>query len=87
MGAGIKDIIPLITNNFILLIGISCLIAFPVAYFFMDRWLKIFPFNTGLRLTQFILSALVILIITLLTVIFHTVKAAMANPVESLRTE
>ena len=87
MGAGIKDIIPLITNNFILLIGISCVIAFTVAYFFMSRWLKIFPYNTGLRLTQFILSALVILVITLLTVIFHTMKAAIANPVESLRSE
>lgn len=87
MGAGIKDIVPLITNNFIMLVGISCLIAFPVAYFFMDKWLKIFPYNTGMTVAPFLLSALVVLSITLLTVIFHTLKAAMTNPVESLRSE
>lgn len=87
MGAGIGEIIPLITNNFILLVGISCLIAFPVAWVFMSKWLKVFPYNTGLTVTPFLLSALAVLIITLLTVIFHTVKAAVANPVKSLRTE
>ena len=87
MGAGIKDIVTLIANNFIVLLGISCLIAFPVAYYFMDKWLKIFPYNTGLKAPPFILSALAVLMITLLTVIFHTIKAAVANPVESLRSE
>ncbi len=75
------------TKNFVFLVGISCLIAFPVAYLFMDKWLKIFPYNIGLKVTPFLLSALVVLVITLLTVIFHTVKAALANPVNSLRTE
>ena len=87
MGAGIGQIVPLITRNFVLLVGLSCLIAFPAAYFFMDKWLKIFPYNIGLHLTPFLLSALTILVITLLTVIFHTLKAAMANPAKSLRTE
>ncbi len=87
MGARIREIVPLITTNFISLVGISCLIAFPVAYLFMDKWLKIFPYNTGLSITPFILSAFAVLLITLLTVIFHTIKAAIANPVKSLRTE
>lgn len=87
MGASIRQLIPLITTNFILLVGISCLIAFPVAYLFMNKWLEIFPYNTGLTITPFLLSALVVLLITMLTVIFHTVKAALANPVKSLRTE
>jgi putative ABC transport system permease protein len=87
LGAGMGEIIPLMTRNFVLLVGISCLIAFPVAYLFMDKWLKIFPYNTGLRLMPFFLSALVVLIITLSTVTFHTVKAALASPVKSLRTE
>jgi putative ABC transport system permease protein len=87
MGAGIRQIVPLITTNFILLVGISCLIAFPVAYIFMDKWLRIFPYNTGLSVTPFILSAITVLLITMCTVIFHTVKAAVANPVKSLRTE
>jgi putative ABC transport system permease protein len=87
MGAGIRQIVPLITGNFVLLVGLSCLVAFPVAYLFMDKWLKIFPYNTGLTITPFLLSALTVLLITLLTVIFHTVKAAITNPAKSLRTE
>jgi putative ABC transport system permease protein len=87
MGAGISEIVPLVTKNFIVLVGISCLIAFPVAYLFMDKWLKIFPYNTGLSVMPFLLSALAVLLITMLTVSFHAVKAAVANPVNSLRTE
>jgi len=87
MGANTGQLVPLITRNFILLVGLSCLIAFPVAWYFMDKWLKIFPYNTGLSVTPFLLSAVTVLFITLLTVIFHTLKAALANPVNSLRTE
>lgn len=87
MGAKVAQIIPLITRNFVALVGLSCLIAFPVAWYFMSNWLKIFPYNTGLKITPFILSALVVLALTLLTVIFHTVRAAVAKPVKALRTE
>ena len=87
MGAKAGQLVPLMTKNFVLLVGLSCLIAFPVAWYFMDKWLKIFPYNTGLSAQPFILSAIVVLIITLMTVIFHTLKAAFANPVKSLRTE
>jgi len=87
MGAGLAQLVPLITKNFVILVGISCLIAFPVAYLFMSKWLKIFAYNTGLSITPFILSAVTVLVITLLTVIFHTIKAAVANPVKSLRSE
>lgn len=87
LGAGLAQIIPLITRNFIFLVGISCVIAFPVAYFFMHNWLKIFPYNTGLSVLPFILSAFIVLAITLLTVTFHTIKASLANPTKSLRAE
>ncbi len=87
MGAGLVEIVPMITKNFVLLVGLSCFIAFPIAWYFMNQWLKVFPYNTGIRILPFILSALVVLGITLLTVIFHSVKAAMSNPVKSLRTE
>ena len=87
MGAGIGQIVPLLTTNFILLVGISCLIACPVAGLFMHNWLKIFTYSTGLTAMPFILSALTVLLITMLTVIFHTLKAAVANPSKSLRTE
>ena len=87
MGANTGQIIPLITRNFVLLVGLSCFIAFPVAWYFMYKWLNIFPYNTGLSAMPFLLSAVVVLLITLLTVIFHTMKAALANPVKTLRTE
>ncbi len=87
VGANIGQLVPLITKNFVVLVGLSCLIAFPVAWYFMDKWLKIFPYNTGLTVTPFILSAIVVLLITLMTVIFHTLRAALANPIKSLRTE
>jgi putative ABC transport system permease protein len=53
----------------------------------MDKWLRVFPYNTGLSVTPFLLSALAVLLITMLTVIFHTIRAAIANPVKSLRSE
>ena len=87
MGANASQLVPLVTRNFVALVGLSCLIAFPVAWYFMNNWLKIFPYNTGLSITPFILSAFVVLLITLLTVMFHTLRAAIANPVKALRTE
>jgi putative ABC transport system permease protein len=87
MGAGLGQIVPLLTRNFVYLVGLSCLIAFPVAWLFMDKWLKIFPYNTGLSATPFLLSALSVLLITLLTVTFHAVRAALVNPTRSLKAE
>lgn len=87
MGANVSQLVPLITRNFIALVGLSCLIAFPVAWYFMDNWLKIFPYNTGLSAMPFVLSAVTVLIITSLTVTFHTLRAAVANPVKALRAD
>jgi putative ABC transport system permease protein len=87
MGANVYQIVPLVTRNFVALVGLSCFIAFPVAWYFMNNWLKIFPYNTGLSITPFILSAVVVLLITLLTVIFHSLRAAVADPITALRTE
>jgi putative ABC transport system permease protein len=87
MGAGVGQIVPMITRNFVLLVGISCLIAIPVASIFMNQWLKLFSYNTGLTVMPFLYAALAVLGITLLTVIYHSVRAAMANPVKGLRSE
>lgn len=87
MGASLASIVTMIARNFVLLVGISCLIAFPVAYYFMHNWLKIFPYNEGLKPLTFILSGATVLAIALLTVGFHTIKAALSNPVKSLRSE
>jgi putative ABC transport system permease protein len=87
MGAGIAQIIPLITGNFALLLLLSCLLAFPIAYLFMDKWLKLFSYNTGLTIIPFLFSAGTLFLIVSLTVSFHVIKAAIENPVRNLRTE
>lgn len=87
MGASLPSIVALIARNFILLVAISYLIAFPVAYYFMNKWLKVFPYNDGLKPATFILSGLAVLLIAMLTVSFHTIRAARSNPVKSLRSE
>jgi len=87
MGAGLSQLISLITRNFLALVGISCLIAFPVAYLFMDKWLGLFQYKMDFSLMPYLLAAITVLLITFLTVLYHTLRAALANPSQSLRSE
>ena len=87
LGAGLSQLVPMITKSFVLLVGVSCLVAFPIAYIFMHQWLQIFPYNAGMSVWPFVFSGLTVLAITLVTVMFHTVKAAVANPTKSLKAE
>jgi putative ABC transport system permease protein len=87
MGASILQVVTLITRNYLWLSLIAAAIAFPVAWYFMHKWLNVFPYNTGLSVIPFILSAFVIVIIAAATATFHSVKAAVAKPVKTLRTE
>jgi putative ABC transport system permease protein len=87
MGARAGQIAPLLFGNFILLVCISCLIAFPVAALFMNKWLKLFFYNPGLKIEPFLFSAITVLLITSVTVAFHTAKAAIASPIHGLKTE
>jgi putative ABC transport system permease protein len=87
MGAGIPNIVSLIAKNFLILVAVSCVIAFPIAWYFMHNWLLLFPYKTDLSVTTFLFSAGVVLLITAITVGFHTIKAALANPSRSLRIE
>jgi len=87
MGAETGHIVTLISKGFISLVGLSCLIAFPIAWYFMNQWLESFPYKTDISPVTFLLSAGLVLLITLLTVSFHTVKAALMNPVKSLKSE
>jgi putative ABC transport system permease protein len=87
MGATVTQVITMITKNYLWLALISAFIAFPVAWYFMNNWLKIFPYNTGLSPFPFIVSALVIVFTALATALFHSAKAALTNPAKNLRTE
>jgi putative ABC transport system permease protein len=87
LGASTGEVVTLITKNYLWLALIAAAIAFPVAWYFMNKWLQVFPYNTGLSIVPFIVSALVILITAVATASFHSAKAALSNPVKSLRSE
>jgi putative ABC transport system permease protein len=87
LGASTGEVVTLITKNYLWLALIAAGVAFPVAWYFMNKWLQVFPFNTGLSVVPFIVSALVILITAVATASFHSAKAAWSNPVKSLRME
>ena len=87
LGASTAEVVSMITKNYFWLALIAAVIAFPVAWYFMSKWLKIFPYNTGLSFVPFAVSAVFILITAVSTAGFHSAKAALTKPVNSLRTE
>jgi putative ABC transport system permease protein len=87
LGADIKDIISMLSKEFILLVILANIIAWPAAYYIMNKWLGDFAYKTDIGLNVFILSGLVVLVIALLTVSYRAIKAALADPVKSLRYE
>ncbi len=87
LGAGINSIVYLFSKEFTILIGIAFLIAVPTAWYFMSHWLADFKFRINIGLWVFACALLISLFIAWLTVGFKAVKAALANPVKSLRTE
>ena len=87
VGASIFNIWSLLSKEFIVLVLISFAIAIPVAYHYLHRWLLSYNYHTDINPLVFVYAGSGALIITLLTVSFHSIKAAIANPVTSLRSE
>ncbi len=87
LGASIYNLWKMLSKEFALLVIISCFIAIPLAWYYLNNWLKQYEYKTEIPLWIFILSGSGALLITLLTVSFQAIKAAIANPVKSLRTE
>jgi predicted permease len=87
LGASVQGITTLLSQDFLLLVGISCLIAFPAAWWIMHDWLQSYEFRTTLSWWIFAAAGMGALLITLLTVSVQAIKAAVANPVKSLRSE
>jgi ABC-type antimicrobial peptide transport system permease subunit len=87
LGASVADITFLLIRDFVLLILISLLIAFPAAWWLMNQWLDDFTYRTGIGAGVFIFAASTLLLVTLLTTSYQVIKAAFVNPVRSLRTE
>jgi putative ABC transport system permease protein len=87
LGAKVGSIVSLLSKDFLKLVLLSAIIAFPVAWFVMTKWLQDFAYRIDIHWWVFVLATLVTLIVALATVGFQAIKAAIANPVKSLRTE
>ncbi len=87
LGASIFNLWNLLSKEFVVLVIISFLIAVPIAYYFMHNWLQHYQYRTKIDWWIFAVAGLGVLLITLLTVSFQAIKAAIANPIKSLRTE
>lgn len=87
LGASVAGLWALLSREFLLLVLISCLIAGPVAWYFMNGWLEKYTYRTEISWWIFAVSALGAILVTLVTVSFQAIKAALLNPVRSLRSE
>ncbi len=87
LGATVTDIVTLLSKDFVLLVVIALVIASPVAWYFMNRWLEDFAFRIDMGWWFFVIAGSMAIFIALCTVSFHAIKAAVANPVNSLKNE
>ena len=87
LGASVSQLWLLLTKDFIVLVVLSCVIAAPIALYFMSNWLGKYNYHITIGPGIFLLSAAVALIITILTISFQAVRAALVNPTRSLRSE
>jgi len=87
LGATVSEIIVLLSREFVKWVAIAALIAWPLAYYAMHRWLQGFAYRTRIGIGMFLLSGLLAMLIAVLTVSFQAVRAARQNPVDSLRYE
>jgi ABC-type antimicrobial peptide transport system permease subunit len=87
LGASVMQIVALISKDFILLIIFALIIATPIAWIGMHKWLEQFAYRTDINYWVFILSGLIMIVIALLTLGVQTIKAAMLNPVKSLKVQ
>jgi putative ABC transport system permease protein len=84
---GVTSIVGLLSKDFLKLVAIAVVIASPLAWYVMNKWLQSFAYRTHISWMVFVITTLVAMFIALLTISFQAIKAAVANPVKSLRTE
>jgi ABC-type antimicrobial peptide transport system permease subunit len=87
LGATIYNLWQMLSKEFVVLVVVACVIAVPLAYYFLNNWLENYEYRTTISWWVFAAAMGGALLITLLTVSFQAIKAAIANPVKSLRTE
>jgi ABC-type antimicrobial peptide transport system permease subunit len=87
LGASVSGLAGLLSKDFLQLVGISCLLAFPAAWLIMHNWLQKYEYRINIHWWIFAAAGLSAILIALVTVSFQAVKTALANPVKSLRSE
>jgi ABC-type antimicrobial peptide transport system permease subunit len=87
LGASVANLWKMLSRDFVVLVVLSCFIAVPIAYYFLDGWLQKYPYRIDISWWVFVLSGVGSVVITLATVSFQAIKAALMNPVKSLRSE
>ncbi|MEP7143633.1 MAG: ABC transporter permease [Ferruginibacter sp.] len=87
LGATVSQVWLLLSKDFIVLVMVSCGIASPLALYFLRNWLQKYNYRIGIGPDVFIIAALIAIVITIITISFQAIKAAVANPAKSLRTE
>jgi len=87
LGASVTGIVAMLSKDFLKLVGIGFLIAIPIAWYAMHRWLQNFAYHIHIGIGVFLLAGILAMVIALATVSWQSIRAALANPVESLRNE
>ncbi|HEY2727034.1 MAG TPA: FtsX-like permease family protein, partial [Parafilimonas sp.] len=87
LGASVSQLITLLSKDFVQLVLIAFVIAAPIAWIGMNKWLQSFAYRTAISWWIFGASGLLMIVVAFITLSFQTIKAAIANPVKSLRTE
>ena len=87
LGASVSQVWALLSKDFVGLILTSCIISAPLALYFLQNWLDKFSYRISIGPEVFVISALMALIISIFTISFQAIKAALMNPVKSLRSE
>jgi putative ABC transport system permease protein len=87
LGASTYNLWQMLSKEFALLVAVSCFIAIPLAWYYLNSWLAQYDYRASISFWIYIISGVGALVITMLTVSFQAIKAALANPVKSLRTE
>jgi putative ABC transport system permease protein len=87
LGASVSSIVSMLSKDFLKLVFIAALIAFPLSWFVMINWLQDFAYRISIRWWMFALAGVAAFLIALFTISYQAIKAAISNPVKSLRTE
>jgi putative ABC transport system permease protein len=87
LGASVKSIVTRLSTDFIKLVVVALLLSVPLAWIASNKWLQNYPYRITLSWQLFAVAALLVVVVAMATISFQAIKAAIANPVKSLRTE